>query len=165
MTDLSELAKSVVVLSGGAVVGKTRLQKIFYLLDACGMNSGCQYQYYYYGPFSVDLADAVDDAVRLGLLTESQSLGFHSVPYSTYRATDDEALTSLGTFSRDQVEEKLAILKDYSALDLEIAATIVYLRENGFGDSAIEETKRRKPLKAMPDRVAKATKLITKLGL
>ena len=50
---------SLVVAAGGEIVGKIRLQKVVYLLDQMGLNSGFSYQYFHYGPYSEDLAERV----------------------------------------------------------------------------------------------------------
>lgn len=162
--DLAELVAMIIDLNGGEIVGKTRLQKMFYLLDVCGMNSGCRYDYYHYGPFSADLAECVDDAVRLGYVNPSERLGYHNVPYTIYRSVGGPKQPSTG-LSRQTLEDKLKILAEYSALDLELAATIVFLRENGFGRAADEETARRKPHKATPEKLAKAREIIRRLEL
>ena len=62
MTKLHELVADLVLLAGGELTGRVRLQKIMYLLDHKGMESGAGYFYYHYGPYSEDLWDAVSDA-------------------------------------------------------------------------------------------------------
>jgi len=45
------------------------LQKTIYLLDQLGLNSGFEYQYYHYGPYSRELDNAVLDAMAFRLVT------------------------------------------------------------------------------------------------
>ncbi len=85
MNELDELLVQVVALAGGTVVGKTRLQKMMYLLDQCGLNSGCRYNYHHCGPFSAQIAEAAEDACELNLLRYEEKPGFHAVPYGVYQ--------------------------------------------------------------------------------
>jgi hypothetical protein len=53
----------------------------------------------------------------------------------------------------------------YSAAELEAAASIVFLRKNGYPDDPVAETRRRKPATATVNRIEKAQRLIAELGL
>ena len=64
---------SLLNAAGGAIVGKVRLQKIVYLLDQMGMNSGYSYEYHHYGPYSAELADSVDEDVVFRQIEEVYS--------------------------------------------------------------------------------------------
>src|ERR1700750_3034129 len=78
---------SLVVAPGGEVVGKIRLQKVVYLLDQMGLNSGFSYEYFHYGPYSEDLAEKVEDDVVFGRLHASQRPRMSGgVPYVAYSA-------------------------------------------------------------------------------
>lgn len=166
MTNLTDLVVGVVALNDGKIVGKTRLQKTVFLLEAAGLGAGIDFDYHYYGPYSVDVAGAVDDAVDAERLQPEVHLGRHSVPYTIY-STDGPKPGQIGELSADEARRLLAKLENYSALELEVAATIVYLRDNGYGadEKAIEETKLRKPVKATDKRVHRASQLIGELGL
>jgi hypothetical protein len=56
-------------------------------------------------------------------------------------------------------------LRGVSDFVLELVATIVFLRRNGYPDSAEQEVAVRKPLKATPERLERARRLIGELGL
>jgi hypothetical protein len=62
-------------------------------------------------------------------------------------------------------EQALAAMRRFSALVLELAATAVYLREHGYREEYWNEVKRRKPLKASPERLDQAKSLLTQLDL
>ena len=162
--DPVKLVVGLVSLNGGQLVSKIRLQKTNYLLDACGLGSEFDFDYAKFGPYSVDLARAADEAVDAEVLKEDLKQGYHAIPYSIY-STDEPAPEVLGELSADEVRKKLVLLGDYSSLELEIAATIVFLRENDYGDRAIEMTKQLKPLRATEARLKKAQDLIERLGL
>src|SRR6266481_7279104 len=78
---------SLVVAAGGEIVGKIRLQKVVYLLDQMGLNSGFSYQYFHYGPYSEDLAERVEDDVVFGHLHANRRRRLSDgVPYIAYSA-------------------------------------------------------------------------------
>ena len=52
-----------------------------------------------------------------------------------------------------------------SDIVLELAATVVYLKEEGYDERTIEELKIRKPLKATDQLIEKATDLLGDLEL
>jgi uncharacterized protein YwgA len=166
MMDTVDLVVGIVALNGGKLVGKTRLQKVAYLLDACGMGSGVDYDYHHFGPYSAEVASAADAAEALGRVVSQEKPGFHSVPYVVYE-THEEMQTKLGNLSADEVSRKLRMMKGYSAIELELAATIHYL-ENAEGYSpagAQEEVKLRKAAKASSERLVQANRLLGSLGL
>ena len=166
MNDPIEIVAGVVTLNDGELVGKVRLQKTLYLLDACGLQSGFDYEFHFYGPFSVDLSRAADDATEVGRINFEDRFGYHEVPYRVFRASRNApSPDKLGASSAAEIRQKLEIMKRYSAAELEIAASIVLLRERGHPDDAEAETCRRKPATATSDRIAKAQRLIAQLGL
>ncbi|MBF6568483.1 MAG: hypothetical protein IVW54_06365 [Candidatus Binataceae bacterium] len=160
--DGCDLVAGVVALNGGKLVGKTRLQKTLYLLDR---DSGLDYEYHYYGPFSEELANAADDAIQLGQLEYEDRPGFHSVPYRIYisKASITPPAT-LGGLSSETIQNKLEIMNRFSALELEVAATILFLADDFLIDDPYTEVSRKKPLKATPERIARAKQLISDLG-
>jgi uncharacterized protein YwgA len=164
MMDEIDSVAALIKLNGGEIVGKTRFQKIAYLLDAMGLGLGFSFDYHNYGPFSVELAISLDDAEALKFLETKDVPSYHEVPYTIFRSTpsapsfdDNEE-----THKRGKALEKMS---GYSALILELAATAVYLERNEYSGTAWEEVKKRKPLKATDDRIAKAKALVGELGL
>lgn len=164
MNEPWDIVVGVVALNGGELVGKTRLQKTLYLLDACGLGSGFSYEYHHFGPFSAALAEAADDAQTLKRLVQETRQGSYEVPYTVFR-TDVAAPEAVGTLSAVAVSDMLRMLRGYTAIDLEIAATLHYLRENGYQGGEEQEVVVRKPLKATPERIEKAKGLLTNLHL
>ncbi len=70
-SDFERVAQIVSDL-GGRVVGRTKLQKIAYLLEATGLGEGFSFEYRHYGPYSEELTSAARSARLLGLLTEDE---------------------------------------------------------------------------------------------
>ena len=164
MMDLVDYLSAIVRLGGGEVVGKTRLQKIAYLLEAKDIGYGdIDFDYHNYGPFSSELAFAADDAESLGYLETEERQGFHAVPYIVFKSTEDSP-----KFNDDNTAVRKAALElmiGYSALVLELAATAVFLKKNGYQNDFWEEVKKRKPLKATPKRKDLAEQLMAELDL
>ena len=165
MNDPIEMVAGIVSLNGGELVGKVRLQKTFYLLDACGLQSGFDYDFHFYGPFSADLSRSADYATALDRIEYEDKFGYHEVPYRVFRVSHAISPDRLGELSAAQVRDKLKLMARYSAAELEVAASIVFLRDNGYPDDPVAETRRRKPATATVDRIGKAKRLIAELGL
>jgi uncharacterized protein YwgA len=164
MMDLTDNVAALIRLNGGQIVGKTRLQKIVYLLEEAKLGFGLSFDYHNYGPYSADLSFATDDVVSLNYVKVEERYGFHSVPYTVFRATSDAP-----EFPDDPLKHKrkaaLTIMENYSALVLELAATALYLSRHGYGADAWKEVKRRKSSKAVAPIVEKAKHLLGELKL
>lgn len=164
-------AEDVVVnllkLNGGEVVGRTRLQKEAYLLDRCGANFGIPFTYHYYGPYSFELADGWADARYEKRIDIEEQTGRYGVPYSIFKLKEsDRTPDDFEGLSADKACLYLQKLQAVSDVVLELAATLVYLKEQeGYGERAVEELKLRKPLKATDGRIEKACALLRDLGL
>lgn len=152
-----EKAAAIVGDAGGRVVGRTRLQKIAYLLELAGVGEGFSFEYRHYGPYSEDLASATRVAGLLGFLEERERSTSWGGSYSVFTAK---------VLSNDTVSEarqKLARLAvEADSIELELAATAAFLAAKGEHDPW-NETARRKPEKAEGGRIEKARALYQKL--
>jgi uncharacterized protein YwgA len=165
--ELQNLLSYIVALNTDSrVVGKTRLQKMIFLLDQCGLESNSRYSYHYYGPYSADIAEAAEDATLFGCLEFEEHSGFYNIPYGTYEVSDKNLHipANIGSLDKDTVQRKINIMSNYSAIELELAATIQYLRKQG-SVNAIEEVKQLKPAKATDSRMARARSLLLEMGI
>jgi uncharacterized protein YwgA len=158
-----EAVKAILDCNGGRIVGRTRLQKSAYLLEASQVGYGFDFSYHYYGPYSEELAVAAGDAKALGLINTAWNVTQAGLPYSVYEASGARQLPDDGNNQRRQ--EILRVLDRYDAISLELAATAYYLSKNGYAKKAWDETGKRKSLKATPERVARAQNLLIELGL
>lgn len=150
-----ERVVQIVSDSGGRVVGRTKLQKIAYLLEATGLGEGFSFEYRHYGPYSEELSSAARSARLLGVLREDEHAttwgGFYSI-YSVSSGTGGETTrTQLAT-----------IAADADAIELELAATAAFLASEGNTDPW-GETSKRKPEKASPTRLDGAKSLYRRL--
>lgn len=164
MKDQTELVAGLIALNGGEIVGKTRLQKTVYILDACGLSSGFEFDYGNFGPFSADLAQATDDAELAEEIKTVEKPGYHEVPYTVFKTSSDVP-DVLGELPTDRVLEYLGILKKYSAIILELAATIHYFFEMVDRAKINAAVQQRKPLKATVTRMKSAWELLEGLKL
>ncbi len=165
MSEASDLVVGMVALNGGQLVSKIRLQKTVYLLEQCGLGGNFEFEYRNYGPFSIDVARAADDAVAGSRLTESSRPGHHAEPYTIYE-TEEHPPEKLGMVSSGDLRKKLKVMEHYSSLELEVASTIVFLQRQGHDEpSSIAGTKELKPLKATNERIARAHELLSELEL
>ena len=69
----ARLVAAIVRDAGGRVVGRTRLQKMAFILEASGLGSGFPFIYKHYGPYSEELSNASRTAAILGILKETES--------------------------------------------------------------------------------------------
>jgi uncharacterized protein YwgA len=158
----AEDVRDVIQLNGGQIVGRTRLQKSFYFLEALGLGFGFDYDYHYYGPYSEDLALSASDATALGLIEEATDVSQSGQPYSIYRALAERSESGARDEDRRRI---LTTLHRQDAITLELAATAHFLARTGFAGREWDETKRRKSLKASPIRIERAQALLGELGL
>lgn len=156
MINMDEAA-NIVRDSGGRLVGRTRFQKLSYILEIAGLGAGFNFEYRRFGPYSDELNLSTRDARLLGLLDEEERGtdwgGTFSIFTTQERARDDV------NPSRIRLAQ-IAIAAD--PVELELAATALFLHLDGYSD-AWTETARRKPQKAKDQRIEKAKALYQKI--
>lgn len=143
--------------AGGRVVGRTRLQKLAYLLSVAGHEGRFSFTYRHYGPYSEELALAVRDANLLSFINETEQVAAWGGTYSTYTLGKEPA--QLSSSPRRPLASAAA---EADAVELELAATAVFLALAGVR-GPWEETARRKPEKAEGGRLQKAQALYGRL--
>lgn len=147
----------IVADAGGSIVGRTRLQKIAYLLNAAGFGSEFTFEYKNFGPFSDGLKEATQVASLFGDLVEEERKAAWGGSYFVFRLP--------GEFRRSEDAHRVQLVETASgadAVELELAATAVFLSKAGFSDPW-SETARRKPEKASNGRLAQAKALYGRL--
>ncbi|WP_156629529.1 hypothetical protein [Methylobacterium sp. Leaf85] len=148
-------AARIVQDAGGELVGRTRLQKIAFLTQLAGFGDEFAFEYRHYGPYSEELAQAMEIAVVLGPVVEEERVADWGGRYSIY--------TVAGSDNDSDQDRKNFIqeAKRIDAVELELAATAAYFYViEGIGDKVEgnpwEETRRRKPSKATGQRLDRA---------
>jgi uncharacterized protein len=153
------IAERIIQDAGGELVGRTRFQKIAFLLKLAGFENSFSFEYRHYGPFSEDLAHAIDVAAALGFIIEEERTAEWGGRYCIYKL-DKSSLDK--SFVQDPERENFVRkAKQIDAVELELAATAAYLFEfEGIGKTIEgnpwDETRRRKPSKASSGRLEHA---------
>lgn len=153
-----EKAADIIRDAGGKIVGRTRLQKIAYLLEITGLGDGFAFEYRHFGPYSESLATAMMKAQLLDLIEEKKEVktswgGFYSV------------FTANPSAKRTTEPARVELIKAASNADpieLELAATAALLAAERNVDPW-GETEKRKPEKArhLPNAKLLYSKLLT----
>ncbi len=164
MSEKSENIRAILLLNGGEIVGRTRLQKTLYFMESVGAGFGFEFEYYHYGPYSDEASTAIDDAKALGLIDEQWKTGAHLRPYAIFRTdTSRPLMPDYNTEGAEKQKDLLNVLAKYDAISLELAATADFLEKSGFNDAAWNETATRKSTKASPERIAKARAMLDEI--
>ena len=153
----AQRAAGIVRDAGGCIVGRTRLQKIGFLLETTGLGEGFAFGYKHYGPYSEDLTAASRTAVVLGLIQEMEQPASWGGLYSTF--STDLPQRSDVLEARRQIAQEAARA---DAVELELAATALFLAQEGVSNPWTE-TARRKPEKAALGRLEQAKVLYGRL--
>ena len=151
----TEKAERIIRDAGGEVVGRTRLQKIAYLLELTRLGDGFQFEYRHYGPYSEQLATALSTAKLSGLIQEDERITNWGGSYSVYRSK-----TFAGEGAPSPRRELIDVAASADPVSLELAATAAFLAAEGVANPWAE-TARRKPEKV--DRLDNAKALYGKL--
>jgi uncharacterized protein len=151
--------------AGGELVGRTRLQKIAFLLELAGLGEEFSFDYRHYGPFSEDLAQAMDVTSALGAVKEDEKVADWGGRYSIYTIPEGSAGPSDATRAAF-----IQRAKQIGAVELELAATAAYLfSKEGIGAGGVgdpwQETRRRKPGKAANGRLESAARAYEELRM
>lgn len=143
-----QLAKLVAM--AGTLKSRKRIQKTIHLLKLAGCPIEAHYRLHYYGPYSADVADLIDEMTANGLLEEEAEAVGHGREYS-YRLPEN-AQRSMEQFeTTDRAGEAKQGIAQFASLfadlckepakTLEYASTIAYFREVGREwDDAVKET-------------------------
>lgn len=165
MPQLDEMVVSAVALSGGKLVGRIRLQKVVYLLEKLGMNSGAPFEYHHYGPYSEAISDALADAKFWGKIKESVDFRVaDGAPYSSF-VTECEPPEAIGAMSASDARVLLQKFAGCTSTVLELAATIHWLAYVEKVADWKAEIEKRKVGKTGNGRIDQALALLKDIGL
>lgn len=142
---------NIVSAAGGCLKGKVRLQKAAYLAELAGFSDDLGYRYYHFGPYSDVVTEQVSDAVYNNLVDVVTVPTEWGGKYTEFLSREvAEVPEGLGELVRTACGAESVIL--------ELAATAAFLKDE-YKDDCWNETARRKPLKASPERLASARQL------
>lgn len=166
------MGRSALILSALRSVhpfqGRTKVQKILYLANLCGWNAMSDYRYHKFGPYSDAVATELENFGKNGWVEErpfETRNGELSYAYSLTRQGRKVADSLAAKIDDpDLIRRTMSLVKDLHNLssdDLEIMATLVFMRrsEPGIsGDELIDIVLELKP-KFDRDRIAKGMKI------
>lgn len=158
MSNVAERGRvaDIVRTAGGQIVGRTRLQKVAYLMQLVGYPSDFPFEYYHYGPYSEELADLAHVEDAFDMLTEREEVAGWGGRYSIFSAQGDAP-------EHQEFADFARVAAAGNAIDLELAATAAFLAREENCDDPWVETARRKPEKAVGGHLENAKILYRKL--
>lgn len=159
MANAPDLAR-LIQLNGGQLIGKTRLQKSAYFLEIKSLGFGFDFNYHRFGPYSEELTVSTDDAVALGLIEIDWKESQGGTRYAIFRSKSLQEDKDKEDLQRRGI---LNVLKGFSSIELELAATADFLKRNGYADDPWAETKRRKASKVDSARLIRSKQLLQEL--
>ena len=153
----------IVQLNGGRIVGKTRLQKTAYFLEALHQGFGFDFTYHHYGPYSEELSEVTHDATALGMLTAEYHISQQGAEYAVFLSKnlpsqDEDEWDDMGDDNKRR--EILRVLSTYDPVELELAATADFLSKNGYAGDPWGETLAPKSSKLTAERMERAQALL-----
>jgi len=169
MTTADKVITEVLAAAEERIVGRVRLQKIFYLLEQRGMGSGVSFHYHHYGPYSRELDRAMDRAQAMhGVMERIAYRQIDGMPYSIFTLRDGAQgglPTAVGELPAEEVRRLIGTMTTKSSTVLELAATIHWLKHIEKVVDWRTELVRRKGAKVEKGRMEEAIELLEKLGL
>jgi uncharacterized protein YwgA len=115
---------------------------MIYLCKTAGQDFNEHYIYHYYGPYSFELSQEIDELVRMDIIKEEETRNVYK--YKITRMGD--ALYKQGLLKAKIEPERLdqlqRLCKEINTKDvpfLEVASTAAFLKENGYSDSDIPD--------------------------
>jgi uncharacterized protein YwgA len=121
-----ERIEKCIDIIGGEIVGRKKLHKLIYLLQAKGIDFGQDFIFHFYGVYSPTLSVDLHIAEDLGILIEETSGPAFKIQLKEENGSG-EAKCGSGT-----EKELVKFLADQPASVLEVLSTMVYLHQEGF---------------------------------
>lgn len=149
----AEMASKIIDDAGGVIVGRTKIQKIAYMLEVMGLGDGFPFAYKRFGPFSDEFGAALKSAEVFDLISEEEKPTPWGGFYSVFRSNNQNPQPS-----SDARAPVVGLGRDADPVELELAATAAFLALEGY-EHPWKETARRKPAKATEARVRRAGEL------
>lgn len=162
-----QLAK--LVGTAGTLKSRKRIQKTIHLLQVAGCPIEAHYRLHYYGPYSADVAELLDEMTANGLLEEeAEAVGprkeySYRLPENVQRSLEQFESTDRGREAQQTIAGFASLFADLSskpAKTLEYASTIAYFREVGRDwDDAVKETAKYKNVTSNSPSLTQAREL------
>lgn len=138
----------LVLHAAGHIQGRTKLQKLVYFAgELTGESAKLGYRPHYYGPYSADVAAAVEDLRALRFLDQKLASGGYTDPNGFEITRYDYALNADGKQMAEekavahpelwkQIQKSIELFDSTDYVKLSMAAKLYYLRGQTRGQSA-----------------------------
>lgn len=162
LNDAKKVAR-LVREAGGKIVGRTRLQKIAFLLELSGVGDGFRFSYHHFGPFSEELSSAAETAEIFDMVHEESKKASWGGTYSVYTTNESDMADDKISVTDSPVRTSIINMTNHAgAIALELAATAAYLAATHVDDPWVEVVERKQE-KATPDKIREAKELYARL--
>jgi uncharacterized protein len=166
MINREDRVVAIIAAANGRLVSRVRMQKVAYLLDQLGMESGFDYQYHHYGPYSRDLDNAILDAEAFGLVEETfENRQSDGARYSVFVTKSAATATFVESLIPRAAQQWVKRFTETNVTILELAATAHWLSFIENVSDWRSEIVRRKGAKTENGRLDKALDLLKDLNL
>lgn len=156
--DALDALLDIVELAGGKIAGRTTIQKIGYFSTILGIVK-TPYHAHYYGPYSADIAETLEDLTAIGFLEKTVETRYNrNIPVSPdwkryiYQITDDgktylQSIRASPGFAEEErkLNDLVKTSKEYAHLDpyiLSWAAKVHFILKESGKAMDIEEVRR-----------------------
>ena len=112
---------------GGEIQGRVQLQKLVYFCKAMGVDINANYKLYIYGPYSQQVANALQDCVADNILTESDGVIRKGADYDAFLNAFVKSENKLSDVSKNIVNDILGLCDRMTTKELEITATTFFI--------------------------------------
>lgn len=122
-------------------LGKTKLQKLVYFSKVAGVPLPFDFEIYYYGPYSQDVAEEVDRLEVLGLVEGVRDTegAVHYRPGNKLEETVSRFMGGLESYT-SKIQRAIKVFGNMPAKVLELHATVHFVRRSGGRMRTVEET-------------------------
>lgn len=168
MKHLSSVIADVLRAGDGRIVGKVRIQKILYLLEQLGLEARIPFSYHHYGPYAEAISSALDYAELVDQTIAEEpgvtNSGYGFVSYML-KSQSGEAPATVGEIPFAEAQALIRKMQAETSVNIELAATIHWLKHKERIADWSSELVRRKTTKATPENIARALALLREVGL
>lgn len=147
-----EYILSLIKLAKNKIEGRIKLQKLVYILKNYGVNFTEKFSYHHFGPYSSDLQLEIEELVDQGIVKERS---FNPYIY----AINEAYLDDVNDNNLKEKEYLINFLSGQDYRDLELVATIFYLKNNQYNDQKAIKNKLKILKPNLSNKVDSAYKL------
>ena len=112
---------------GGSIHGRVQLQKLTYFCKAIGANINVNYKLYIYGPYSQQVANALQDCVSDDVLIEEDGSISKGANFASFLQSIQENGELLSETATNILFDVLGLCEEMSTKQLEITATTFFI--------------------------------------